>query len=384
MNRVFSHRAATWFSLGVVAVSAAGVFPPTIRWDWLNIIPVASVIYLGWRVLGSSARAWARTIAVFVLMLCLAEFSLRVVSYQRALLYARYGDLLFGPIPNQIYTEKVSLSESRADAFGLRGPSTFVPGRTTVLCLGDSVTYGYGMAEAHTWPAQLEQALMKQHANRFNVLNGGVNAYPMSFIHQKFLHHWNQGLRPNVVIIGYSMNEGWLGHLVDADEEVKRAFEKRVMLKNLLRSSALYNTIVENWARHAYEAMRYKLIPGTNSTTVSASDVTHSYDQYLERFVADVRARGVTPVFVLFAALNGETMRFDTLGPFQQRFAAFATANGIPLLRTDVVFREELGGNPDLSPFYFDWGHMTERGNRVLARKLATWLPEVTGTGFVE
>ena len=384
MNRVLSHRAATWFALGVVAVSAAGIFPPTIRWDWLNIIPVVAVIYLGWRVLGSSARVWVRTIAVFVLMVCLAEFSLRVVSYQRALVYARYGDLLFGPIPNQTYIEKISLSESRADAFGLRAPSTLVPGRTTVLCLGDSVTYGYGMADGNTWPAQLEQALMKTQPDRFNVLNGGVNAYPMSFIHQKFLHHWNQGLRPNVVIIGYSMNEGWLGHLVDADEEVKRAFEKRVMLKNLLRSSALYNTIVENWARHAYEAMRYKLIPGTNSTTVSASDVTHSYDQYLERFVADVRARGVTPVFLLFAALNGETMRYDTLGPFQRRFAAFATARGIPLLRTDVVFREELGGNPDLSPFYFDPGHMTERGNRALARKLSTWLPEVTGPGIVD
>jgi lysophospholipase L1-like esterase len=384
MNRVLFHRAATWFALAVVAVSASGVFPPAIRWDWLNIIPAAAVTYLGWRVLGSSARVWLRTIAVFVLMLCLAEFSLRVVSYQRALLYARYGDLLFGPVPNQTYVEKISLSESRMDQFGLRAPSTLVAGRTTVLCLGDSVTYGYGMADGDTWPAQLEQAMMKQYPGRFNVLNGGINAYPMSFIHQKFLHHWNQGLRPDVVIIGYSMNEGWLGHLVDADEEIKRAFEKRVMLKNLLRSSALYNTIVENWARHAYEAMRYKLIPGTNSTTVSASDVNDSYALYLERFVADVRARNVTPVFVLFAALNGETMRYDTLGPFQQRFAAFAAARGIPLLRTDVAFREELGGNPDLSPFYFDPGHMTERGNRVLARKLASWLPEVTSTGFVD
>jgi len=108
-------------------------------------------------------------------------------------------------------------------------------------------------------------------------------------------------------------------------------------------------------------------------------DLDGGYDRSLARFVADLRSRGVSPVFVLFAALDGETMRYDTLGPYQHRFAAFANANGIPLIRTDEVFRDELGGNPDLSPFFFDPGHMTARGNSVLARKLAAWLPTVIG-----
>lgn len=377
--RAGAGRIITWAGVAIVLASLAGLFPPTIHWDLLNLIPVAAGIYLAWRLLRSQARVWLKAALIPALLICIVEFSVRIPSYQRALVYQRKGNLLFTPVPDQTYIEKVSLSASRVDARGFRAPSEFAPGRRTILCLGDSITYGYGIADQDTWPAQLARGLERSHPRQFNVLNGGVNAYPMTFIHQKFLYHWNQGLRPDVVIVGYSMNEGWLGHLVEADETIKRQFENRVLLKNVLRSFALYNLVVENWARRTYESLRYKLIPGTNSTTISATDLNQLYDRYLERFVADIRERKVTPVFLLFAALDPETFRYDTFGPFQRRFAAFAEARGIPLLRTDDVFREELGGNTDLTPFFFDPGHMTERGNLVLARRLTKWLPAVTG-----
>ena len=372
-------------ALALVAASALSLFPPSIEWDGLNVLSVAATAYLGWRLVQSRARPWVKSLVFLLLLGTAVEFSLRVFSYQRALIYERQGNLLFTPTPNQTYIEKVSLSASRIDERGMRAPSAFVEGRTTILALGDSITYGYGIADQDTWPAQLAAALERAHPGRFNILNGGVNAYPMTFIHQKFLYHWNRGLRPDVVIVGYSMNEGWLGHLVEADEAVKAQFESRVVLKNVLRSSALYNLIVENWARRTYEALRYKLVPGTNSTTISSTDLRDLYDQYLDRFVADLRARNVKPVFLLFAALNGETFRYDTLGPFQKRFAAFAESHGIPLLRTDDVFRDALGGDPNLTPFFFDPGHMTERGNLVLARKLAEWLPpRIAGSSDIE
>lgn len=190
-------RAFDWSALVIVVASLLNIFPPSIRWDYLNVVPTSASVYLGWRVLYLAQRVRVRDVLlVTMLLLCTAEFGLRVLSLQRALIYQRFGDLLFAPVPNQKYTEKISLTSSRIDENGLREPSPIVPGRRTILCLGDSITYGYAMADTDTWPAQLGVALNEAHPNQFNVLNGGVNAYPMAFIHQKFLYHWNRGLRP--------------------------------------------------------------------------------------------------------------------------------------------------------------------------------------------
>jgi lysophospholipase L1-like esterase len=370
---------ADWIAIAFLVASLTSLFPPSIRWDFLNVIPAAAAVYLLWRVLQSADRVRLKAVLlVAVLMLCIIECSARVLSYQRALIYERAGDLPFTPVPNQVYTEKISLASSRINAAGFREPSPLIPGRRTILCLGDSITYGYAMLDNETWPAQLGQALDQSRPDEFNVLNGGVNAYPMSFIHQKFLYHWNRGIHPDFVLVGYSMNEGWLGALVDADDDAKDTFERRVLLKNAVRSFALYNLVVENWARHVYESLRYKLVPGTNFTETSKTELDGGYDRYLDRFVKDLQARHVTPIFVLFAALDGETLRYDTLGPYQRRFAAFAEAHEIPLIRTDDVLRAENGGNPDIASFFFDPGHMTSRGNQVVGRRLAAWL-----SGFI-
>jgi len=132
---------------------------------------------------------------VMLLLVVVVEFSLRCFSYQRALLYERQGDLLFTPVPNQKYIEKISLTPSLVNSYGLRGgPVDTTSGRITILCLGDSITYGYGVDDGHTFPAELQKALDAKFPGRYQVLNGGVDAYPMALIQQKFLYLWNQGL----------------------------------------------------------------------------------------------------------------------------------------------------------------------------------------------
>src|SRR5207253_10052857 len=100
-----------------------------------------------------------RSMVVMALLLVVAEFGLRCVSYHRALLYERQGDLLFTPIPNQEYVEKISLSHSQVNEYGLRGGPVESKERQIILCLGDSVTYGYGVDDQHTYPVELQKAL---------------------------------------------------------------------------------------------------------------------------------------------------------------------------------------------------------------------------------
>lgn len=380
---------------------------PNIALDWLNILPALAALYIAYCVVTLEttfqdrsfvsrclcadpsvrkpfgcflvSRAF-RSILLLVLIGVTAEFSLRCLSYHRALFYERQGDLLFTPIPNQLYVEKISLTHSQINNYGLRGGSVDMSSvKEVILCLGDSITYGYGVDDALTYPALLQAALGSRLPGRYAVLNGGVDAYPMAFEDQKFLYLWSRGVRPSVAIVGYSMNEGWLGHLVDSNEEIKRQFARRVWLKNHVRSFALYNLVVENWARNYYNHMKGKFVPGTNFAVLSREELDKRYEQYLQRIVNHLRSRNVKPVFMLFCGFNGETGRYDSEGPFENKFADFAQKNGIPMLRSDEILRQGEPENLDLAKYFIDQAHMNELGTRKVADRLAEFLPSAVG-----
>jgi hypothetical protein len=375
---------------------------PSIQFDWLNLIPLFAAIYVGYSLVrldktcghlhyvrrslsqdSSSSKPrlsflfspWVRSFLVLVVAAGALEFGLRCLSYQRSLVYERQGNLLFTPVPNQMYVEKISLTPSRINGLGLRGgPVDTSPGKEVILCLGDSITYGYGVDDANTYPALLQLALDGRSPRRYSVLNGGVDAYPMSFEDQKFLYLWNRGLHPNVAIVGYSMNEGWLGHLVDSNEEIRRQFARRVLLKNYLRSFALYNLVVENWARSYYDRMKGHLVPGTNFAALSKEELDRRYETYLQRVLSDLRSHDVKPVFMLFCSFNGQTHRYDTEGPLQRKFADFGQKNGIPVFRSDDILRRAEPENVDLAKYFIDAVHMNELGTQKLAAGLAELL----------
>jgi lysophospholipase L1-like esterase len=378
------------------------IIVPDMRLDWLNIIPLAATLFLGYwlvtledrpyfrgrlgpdpslpRPFGSFLLSrWVRSCLLLLLTVMALEFGFRCVSYHRSLQYERQGDLLFTPTPHQVYVEKISLTHSTINSYGLRGgPIDTTQGKQTILCLGDSITYGYGVDDNHSYPARLQSALDNEFPGRYSVLNGGVNAYPIAFEEQKFLYLWNLGLRPSVVIVGYSMNEGGpLPQLLDRSEEVKREFARRVWLKNYLRSFALYNLVAENWARRYYDLMSGKLVPGTNFAVLSAEETNQRYEQYLQRLLTDLHSRNVTPVFLLFPSFNSRAGTYNTEGPFENIFAQFAEENGIRLFRTDEMLRTGDSGNAGLSKYFIDAVHMNERGTQKLALQLAEVLPSV-------
>src|SRR5207253_3051905 len=166
-----------------------------------------------------------------------------------------------------------------------------------------------------------------------------------------------------------------LGHLVFSDAKTKDQFAARVRAKNFLRSIALYDLIVENWARHQYDKMKKYMVPGTNFKTMAQEDVDVLYAKQLADFVADLRAHNVKPVFVLFCGYDGRISNYDDFGPFQKRFAEFAEKNGIALVRTKDALRTSLGANADLRPCFQDQAHMNPTGTAKVAEMLAGFLP---------
>jgi lysophospholipase L1-like esterase len=94
---------------------------------------------------------------------------------------------------------------------GLRGPHPAIsrpPDEFRVLCLGDSVTFGLGVGDDETWPANLERFLAgsPRFAGRtVNVLNGGVPGW--SSVQGMRLLDRVSWYRPDVIVFWFGMND---------------------------------------------------------------------------------------------------------------------------------------------------------------------------------
>ena len=391
--------------LAVFAIGLNRIYIPNIHFDWLNVIPLLAALYIGYalvalkqtcgqfeyvaRCLSGDRDAgkpvgrflfspWVRSMVLLPVLLLAAEFGLRCVSYHRALLYQRQGDLLYAPIPNQEYVEKISLSHSQVNEYGLRGGPVESKERQIILCLGDSVTYGYGVDDQHTYPLELQKALDYKYPGRFLVLNGGVDGYPVAFMRLRFLDLWNRGIHPDIVVVGYSFNEGGaLPQYLAGDEQTKARFAARVRMKNRVRRIALYNLTVENWARASYNRMKKYMVPGTNSRTLSPEDVQTRYQETLQTLSGDFRSRHVKPVFALFAGYDGRSGQYDTRGPFQIKFRDFAESHAIPLLPSEQVLMSGESETIDIQNYFQDQCHMKESGTQKVGQGLADLLSTI-------
>lgn len=88
----------------------------------------------------------------------------------------------------------------------LRGKEEYLPTSSqTVLAIGDSTTFGLGVDDSETWPAQL-QALLRQASPDAQVLNAGVTGYSLlqSFI---YLENHGFGFSPETVVLTCGSND---------------------------------------------------------------------------------------------------------------------------------------------------------------------------------
>jgi lysophospholipase L1-like esterase len=92
---------------------------------------------------------------------------------------------------------------------GWRGPEfqpSFADHEVRILAVGDSCTFGKGVAEADCWPRELESQLnASDPERRFLVANLGVNGY--SSLHYRRIIRASLDTRPDLVVIGYNVND---------------------------------------------------------------------------------------------------------------------------------------------------------------------------------
>jgi len=76
----------------------------------------------------------------------------------------------------------------------------------TVLCLGDSLTAGYGLSETEAWPARIQEALA---ARGVTVLNAGRSGDTSAGGRQRLA--WSLKAKPDVVIVALGGNDALRG-----------------------------------------------------------------------------------------------------------------------------------------------------------------------------
>jgi len=85
-------------------------------------------------------------------------------------------------------------------------------GAGTIVCMGDSLTAGYGVEEAEAYPALLENRLQAE-GFRYRVVNAGVSGETSSGALSRL--DWMLTLDPDIVILETGANDGLRG--VDPD-----------------------------------------------------------------------------------------------------------------------------------------------------------------------
>jgi len=139
------------------------------------------------------------------------------------------------------------------DARGYRdGPRVLAADHTgvyRVLCVGDSITFGFNVDAADAYPRQLEALLATRHpGRRFEVINAGVAGW--SWVQgRRYLEIEGLALRPDVVVIGHGTNDQFFPATVTDNERIgrsdgrlRRAFRKLASAlahTNLYRLAAL-------------------------------------------------------------------------------------------------------------------------------------------------
>lgn len=245
----------------------------------------------------------------------------------------------------------------RINQVGLRGPDLPAqkpPGTFTVLCLGDSFTFGEGVREEDTYPARLAKLLTDAgRYGRVEVINAGVQGYGTR---EATTFYARQGFRfqPDVVVLGFVLNDA-----TDFAETIRQndARNKEAPLSPAARVSKLWEMIERRRQTQAAQAEFFETTrrsfegPGWQECQRLLTE--------MNRRIQHDGARLVVAVFPIFIGLEGEYPFTDL---HTQVAAACREAGGecIDLLE---VYR----GRPSASL----WVHPTDQHPNELAHRLA-------------
>jgi lysophospholipase L1-like esterase len=307
----------------------------------------------------------------FALCFVLLEIALRVAGYGNVEIYEPDPVLYWKLKANQNCYTKIDHKPVHINSRGTRGPEFAIPkpaGTLRLLSLGDSKTFGWGLAEPETYAGRL-QTLFQEHLGskrHVEVINAGVNAYSYSQMHAFFR---DAGLKyqPDLLLIGDA--NLWTQFSDNNSPEFVQAFMRRVRLKNFLRRFALYHYVVEYQLKEVYERTRSRFIPvDPKSDTLFKEQQQKDPDAFFRRHVEALcslaLSNSVQPVLLYIPTL-------DALSSTNENAVLRAKRTVSDQLRVPLIdFSPELRARAKDLYLEADPVHLNAPGNEILARQL--------------
>jgi lysophospholipase L1-like esterase len=253
----------------------------------------------------------------------------------------------------------------RIDRLGLRGEELRIPkpaGRRRLVSFGDSITFGYGVGEADTYPARLGALLAERGVE---VANAGVTGYTSHQVLGR-LRRLLPGLGADVASFCVGWNDGTLRPVSDQVYAARLRSTRRV--EGALGGWRLYRLLAGFYVRSRLQAEREARV--REQPRVPLAD----YRRNLARIVGECRQRGVLPVFVRLPhrRLPGEPAP-ET--PYESALAEVAAELEVALFPVGELGLDSRAA--DTGALFIDSLHLSPAGSEVMARQLARQLAEL-------
>jgi lysophospholipase L1-like esterase len=344
---------------------------------------------------------WATNLILLALSLTVAlaaaELVLRVLFADRFEVHPRglySADPVVGYAPTPRFAGSFLREEFEHDitiaASGLRGaePRPRGPRTYRIVCLGDSFTFGLGVANDEAYPHRLEERLSLRFPGvDVQVLNAGVPGYGTAD-ELRFFESRIEQLDPDLVIQQFlaendfndnrqpalgrvELRDGWL-HA----EEPSRPQPQRTI--EWVKRHSFLARLVSN--RVGYFAARLGLAAATDGDRFSEADAARAMD-LLGQVAARARTRGAESVFV-FATSQTPVVAEQRMGVAATRVVkAAADAAGAGFLDLAAAFRER-GDRYEL--YYPLDGHWTAKGHAAAAEAIAGYIEAEHGDAIAQ
>lgn len=253
------------------------------------------------------------------------------------------------------------------NSLGLRGPEVPFqkpPGGWRAWCLGDSITYGYGVNEDETYEARLQGLLQEKHPDRkIEILNGGCPGWS-SFQARQLTEAVGLQFQPDLYILAFVYAD-------PAFEDV--ADSARVDANPLVRWTKLGLNQSE-----LYMYMRQRVMRRTNPRGLTPEDYRltvpripeKEYRENLTWFAEQAKRTGGHVIFLNLA--KREPDPHDGYAAYRKMARETMESTGNVWLDIDALFRSQ----PNPEGLYSDRIHPNAEGFALMARAIADAVDE--------
>lgn len=341
------------------------------------------------------------TLFVFLMILLFFEYLYRVykwrTSFRTIFQKSKLHGLLYELKPNikkhyqgEDYDKKILYAINK---YGQRNPDFTLTekDRKKILIIGDSIPFGFGVEEKHTFSRFLEKNL-NHKGIKTRVINAGTGTYNIIQDYW-YIKHKGQIFKPNLVILSLNLSNlvkfsDWI--FDSKNNYVRTKYPEKIKFKSNTRGLLggrfskggkyldkiyLFRFILEPYlSNKILNKKKNKLIGNIDqikkyiaiyrSQTDKDFNLRKKYISKINKECKSLSSDLIVLIFPFTAQLEND---FDDIYLPQQVITSYCKKNGIKSFNVLNIFNNK---TRDASYYYFDEVHLTKQGHKLVAQNL--------------